>query len=75
MPPPTPTERPLRRALRDYLVGLAWVAAGAGLSAWTGSFLPLALAASAALMRTAALVRQIAGARRRRDPRADDPRR
>ena len=56
--------RPLRRALRAYLLGLVGVAVGAGLSDWSGSLLPLALAGSAALMLTASLVRRIAGARR-----------
>jgi hypothetical protein len=57
--------RPLRRALRAYLAGLGLVAVGAALSEWTGSLLPLAGAGSAALMLTAALVREIATARRR----------
>lgn len=56
---------PLRRALRAYLFGLGLVAGGAALSEWSGSLLPLALAGSAALMLTAALVREIATARRR----------
>jgi hypothetical protein len=60
------SRRPLRRALRAYLLGLGGVAVGAGLSDWSGSLLPLALAGSAALMLTASLVRRIAGTRRHR---------
>jgi hypothetical protein len=69
-----PTSRhPLRRALRAYLLGLCGVVAGAGLSDWIGSLLPLALAGSAALMLTASLVRRIAGARRRGPAGRDGP--
>ena len=64
--------RPLRRALRAYLLGLGGVAVGAGLSDWSGSLLPLALAGSPALMLTASLVRRIAGARRRSASERDD---
>lgn len=54
-----------RRALRLYALGQALVVAGAaGTAAWH-SYLPLALAGSAALMLTAPLVRSIkAGVRR-----------
>jgi len=48
------------------------VAVGAGLSDWSGSLLPRALAGSAALMRTASLVRRSARARRRGSAGRDD---
>ena len=64
--------RPLRRALRAYLLVLGGVAVGAGLSDWSGSLLPLALAGSAALMLTVSLVRRIAGARCRASMGRDD---
>ena len=67
--------RPLRRALRAYLLGLGGVVVGAGLSDWSGSLLPLALAGSAALMLTVSLVRRIAAARRRGPAGRDDARR
>lgn len=59
---------PDRGPLRRYLLGLALVAAGAGATEWSGSWLPLALAGSASLMWTVPLVRQIA-TRRSRAPR------
>jgi len=64
--------RPLRRALRAYLLVLGGVAVGAGLSDWSGWLLPRALAGSAALMRTASLVRRSARARRRGSAGRDD---
>ena len=55
-----------RRALRLYVAGQALVLVGAGaMSAWQ-SYVPMALAGSAALMLTLPLVRDIAAARRTR---------
>ena len=55
-----------RRALRLYALGQGLVVAGAaGMVAWH-SYLPIALAGSAALMLTLPLVRDIARAPRRR---------
>jgi hypothetical protein len=48
------------KALRGYFLGLLPVVAGAGLTEMSGSFIPLALAGSAALMLTFALVMRIA---------------
>jgi hypothetical protein len=53
-----------RRALRLYLLGLATIVAGAAAMSWMHSYLPMALAGSAALMLTVPLVRDIAGKRR-----------
>lgn len=53
-----------RRPLHGWLLGLALVVLGAGLMEWLDSWLPLALAGSAALMLTVPLVRQIAARRR-----------
>lgn len=47
------------QSLRRYAAGLLAVFIGAGLTAETGSMLPLALGAAAALMCTASLVRAI----------------
>ena len=56
---------PLRiQSLRRYAAGLLAVFVGAGLTAETGSMLPLALGAAAALMGTASLVRAIWSGRR-----------
>jgi hypothetical protein len=57
---PTTDRRPLRR----YLFGLGLVVLGAGLMEWFNSWLPLALAGSAALMLTVPLVQQIATRKR-----------
>lgn len=53
-----------RGPLRGYLLGLALVVAGAAMMEWLDSWVPLALAASAALMLTVPLVRQIAARKR-----------
>ena len=56
---------PLRtKSLRRYGAGLLATFAGAWLTAETGSMLPLALGAAAALMCTASLVRAIWSGRR-----------
>ncbi|MCY7314227.1 MAG: hypothetical protein LH480_00960 [Rubrivivax sp.] len=58
-----PTNSVLRSAaMRHYVMGLAAVAAGGGLSSATGSMLPLALGSAAALMGMAGLVRAIRSA-------------
>ena len=48
------------RALRLWLAGQATVVVGATAMAWTHSFIPMALAGSAALMMTVPLVKAIA---------------
>lgn len=53
-----------RGPLRGYLLGLALVVAGAAVMEWLDSWVPLALAGSAALMLTVPLVRQIAARKR-----------
>ena len=45
--------------LREYIVGLLAVAAGAAFTDLTGSFWPLALGASLAVIRTGALVQPV----------------
>lgn len=45
--------------LRDYAVGLLAIVAGAAFTEFTGSFWPLALGASLAVLRTAALVQAV----------------
>ncbi len=54
------------RALRLWLAGQATVVVGAAAMAWTHSFIPMALAGSAALMMTVPLVKAIATGRRAR---------
>jgi uncharacterized membrane protein YcjF (UPF0283 family) len=53
-----------RRPLRLWLVGQATILVGAAVMAWTHSFVPMALAGSAALMLTVPLVKAIATGRR-----------
>lgn len=53
-----------RRALRLYAAGQATIVVGAAAMTWTHSYAPMALAASAALMLTVPLVRDIAARRR-----------
>ncbi len=50
----------LRRPLRLWLAGQATILAGAAAMTWTHSFVPLALAGSAALMLTVPLVKALA---------------
>jgi hypothetical protein len=52
-----------RRPLRLWLVGQATILAGAAAMAWTHSFVPMALAGSAALMLTVPLVKALATGR------------
>ena len=52
------------RPLRLWLAGQATIIAGAAAMAWTHSFIPMALAGSAALMMTVPLVKAIATGRR-----------
>jgi len=49
-----------RRALRLWLAGQATILVGAAVMAWTHSFIPMALAGSAALMMTVPLVKALA---------------
>jgi len=49
-----------------WVAGQATILAGAAAMAWTHSFVPMALAGSAALMLTVPLVKSIATGRRRR---------
>ncbi|MFL6628383.1 MAG: hypothetical protein ACJ8IK_10375 [Burkholderiaceae bacterium] len=49
-----------------WLAGQATILAGAAAMAWTHSFVPMALAGSAALMMTVPLVKAIAAGRRKR---------
>ena len=57
----------LRRPLRLWLTGQATIVAGAAAMTWTHSFVPMALAGSAALMLTVPLVKALAtGPRARR---------
>jgi len=53
-----------RRALRLWLGGQALILAGAAAMSWTHSFVPMALAGSAALMMTVPLVKVLATRRR-----------
>jgi hypothetical protein len=57
---------PLRRPLRLWLAGQAAILAGAAAMSWTHSFVPMALAGSAALMLTMPLVKALASGRRAR---------
>ena len=52
------------RPLRLWLMGQATILAGAAAMAWTHSFIPMALAGSAALMMTVPLVKAIAKGQR-----------
>ena len=54
----------LRRPLRLWLAGQATILVGAAAMTWTHSFIPMALAGSAALMMTVPLVKAIATGRR-----------
>jgi hypothetical protein len=56
----TPRPASLRRPLRLWLAGQATIVAGAAAMAWTHSFIPMALAGSAALMMTVPLVKSLA---------------
>ena len=53
-----------RRPLRLWLAGQATILAGAAAMSWTHSFVPMALAGSAALMLTVPLVKALATGRR-----------
>ena len=53
-----------RRPLRLWLAGQATILVGAAAMTWTHSFIPMALAGSAALMLTVPLVKAIATGRR-----------
>jgi hypothetical protein len=55
-----------RRPLHLWLAGQATIVAGAALMSWTHSFVPMALAGSAALMLTVPLVKALASGRRLR---------
>ena len=55
-----------RRPLRLWLAGQATIVVGAAAMSWTHSFVPMALAGSAALMLTVPLVKAIATGRRLR---------
>lgn len=57
--------KPLSPALRGYIYGQALIVAGAAAMVLTESYIPMALAGSAALMLTYPLVRQIATGKRR----------
>ena len=52
------------RPLRLWLAGQATILVGAAAMAWTHSFIPMALAGSAALMMTVPLVKAIAAGKR-----------
>ena len=53
-----------RRPLQLWLAGQATVLVGAAAMTWTHSFVPMALAGSAALMMTVPLVKALATGRR-----------
>lgn len=55
-----------RRPLQLWLAGQATILVGAAAMSWTHSFIPMALAGSAALMMTVPLVKAIATGRRLR---------
>jgi hypothetical protein len=56
---------PSRRSpLRLWLAGQATILVGAAAMAWTHSYIPMALAGSAALMMTVPLVKALAAGRR-----------
>ena len=56
--------RSRRRPLLLWFAGLATILVGAAGMAWTDSFIPMALAGSAALMMTVPLVKALATGRR-----------
>jgi uncharacterized membrane protein (UPF0136 family) len=56
----TPPRSTRSRLLWGYLQGLAFIVAGAAMTEWTGSLIPLALGASAAVLRTLSVVRALA---------------
>ena len=58
------TRTPNGRPLRLWLVGQALILVGAAAMTWTHSFIPMALAGSAALMLTVPLVKALASGRR-----------
>jgi hypothetical protein len=60
----SPRPRSYRQPLRLWLGGQATIIAGACAMAWTHSFIPMALAGSAALMMTVPLVKSLATGRR-----------
>jgi hypothetical protein len=60
----TPRIESRRRPLRLWLGGQATILVGAAAMAWTHSFIPMALAGSAALMMTVPLVKALATGRR-----------
>jgi hypothetical protein len=53
-----------RRPLRLWLAGQATILVGAAATTWTHSFVPMALAGSAALMMTVPLVKALVTGRR-----------
>ena len=53
-----------RRPLQLWLAGQATILVGAAAMTWTHSFIPMALAGSAALMLTVPLVKALAAGRR-----------
>jgi len=53
-----------RRPLRLWLAGQATILVGAAAMSWTHSFVPMALAGSAALMMTMPLVKALATGRK-----------
>ena len=64
-PTPDMKKNPSRgRPLRLWLAGQATILVGAAAMAWTHSFIPMALAGSAALMMTVPLVKAIATGKR-----------
>jgi hypothetical protein len=62
----TPRNSSRRRTLRLWLAGQATILVGAAAMSWTHSFIPMALAGSAALMMTVPLVKALATGRRTR---------
>jgi hypothetical protein len=60
----TPRNSSRRLALRLWLAGQAIILVGAAAMAWMHSFIPMALAGSAALMMTVPLVKALATGRR-----------
>ena len=60
------TRTSTRRPLRLWLAGQAVILVGAAAMTWTHSFIPMALAGSAALMLTVPLVKALASGRRTR---------
>jgi hypothetical protein len=60
----TPRTVSRRRPLHLWLAGQATIVVGAAVMSWTHSFIPMALAGSAALMLTVPLVKALATGRR-----------